>query len=973
MKYKFLILAPLIALFVALSAYQYAELNQVQREEIGEFIFRQIIQCGKSVEESYSEFETSVKYDYSTRDLKYFFSKTPYLLSGEDLSKYVTGEVTRIRQFYSKNQELVSEILIFNDSLYRRIFRGHENYFEVSSPKNLPSKATLSDRAEYVVENGNLYYVHPIRNLQGVINAAIKFKLNIPDFLRKHFEKFYIGKNSWSWAIDEKGEIVIHRFSEGVNARKFSSDSVSYFIGKLKSKFKTSMLHKINTGSENTVYSVFYPITIFDQNIGIVFSIDTDTLWKKQNNVNINIIAYFLIVMILIVSLFYIIMRRMIDYNKKLRSTDSLLRSANQASESLLTNPDFNKSLFDFLSITGESLNFDRAYLIEYTTIDESNYLRINCEWTRNEHIEPLTKVWPELGKALDAKPFESAIKLLKEKKIINGGLESFSDLGQEYFLKSKTNSIALAPIFINDVYWGALGYEDCGSARALLDYEEAIYMNLSNALGGAIEAYQIKNDLIKARDIAEKSNKLKSEFLANMSHEIRTPLNSIIGFSGILKKKINDKSQSEYLNSIINSGNNLLNIINDILDMSKIESGHINVEYDKVSLPSILRELKTSFEYKTFEAKIDLTLEISADFPNMIFTDSARIKQILTNLVSNAVKFTKKGFVRIIAKSLYNADDTNRIIVDVIDSGIGIPAAYQKIVFDPFIQAKGDDSRSFGGTGLGLSISKKLAEALNGELLLESSEGVGSKFSLVLNDVKVYDAPDELNTINLSGEIIKDFNNLNILCFDPIESNRLFLRSIMLNFDLKYYESQSFQNMISLLSAIEIDVLIYSYDSQTNSHSADIEKIKYASKNKNILIVGAFYIKDANNSELTDYFDLSLKKPYNKTGILNVLKESDGIIKNHSITNRQSDDDEILDDKVKYELIDKFKNRYEDILEGMYLDEIQDFMPGLIEFAELYNLEKLKRLSIQTQQAAEAFDLVKINTLFPCLKSYFS
>jgi len=250
------------------------------------------------------------------------------------------------------------------------------------------------------------------------------------------------------------------------------------------------------------------------------------------------------------------------------------------------------------------------------------------------------------------------------------------------------------------------------------------------------LEAFMDISDLKKAegqlkvaRDKAEESNQLKSAFLANMSHEIRTPMNGILGFAQILTEPgITSVQLDRYSKIITQSGHHLLNIINDIIDIAKIESGQLNFIESAVNINQLLKELYSFFnsfiaqtEKKGIELKINLPLP---DNSAVLSTDPTRLKQILTNLINNSVKFTEKGFIEF-GYELTN----NNIVFHVKDSGIGIPENKKKVIFERFNQASETTEKIYGGTGLGLSISKACIEKLGGDIWVKSKINFGSEF----------------------------------------------------------------------------------------------------------------------------------------------------------------------------------------------------------------------------------------------------
>jgi signal transduction histidine kinase/DNA-binding response OmpR family regulator/HAMP domain-containing protein len=274
------------------------------------------------------------------------------------------------------------------------------------------------------------------------------------------------------------------------------------------------------------------------------------------------------------------------------------------------------------------------------------------------------------------------------------------------------------------------------------------------------IEAQEELNE--KAKQL-EQSSQYKSEFLANMSHELRTPLNSVILLSQLLaknKKQNLQEEEVEKLNVINKAGKDLLNLINDILDLSKIEAGKLNIEIRDFNISNLLHDQKEYFNSLASEKGLDLILENDLNDNLVIKSDSHRIAQILRNFISNAIKFTQNGSITL---KLSNSNIPDKPLkFSVIDTGFGIPKDKQKLVFDAFSQADGSTTRLFGGTGLGLSISLNLAKLLGGYITLESDEGKGSNFSLIL-PYSINENDLDLNSqINQNPLIIESKNIIN-------------------------------------------------------------------------------------------------------------------------------------------------------------------------------------------------------------------
>lgn len=294
----------------------------------------------------------------------------------------------------------------------------------------------------------------------------------------------------------------------------------------------------------------------------------------------------------------------------------------------------------------------------------------------------------------------------------------------------------------------------------------------------------------IKAKDLAEASNKAKSEFLANMSHEIRTPLNGIIGFTDLLMKTHLGKTQEKYMTTINQSASSLLDIINDILDFSKIEAGKLDLFIEKNEIREILAQITDLILYESNQKSLDLQLNIASDVPKYFWIDNVRLKQILINLLSNAVKFTEKGSIKLNVSVAEKTNDSRaKILFSVVDTGIGILEENKNKIFKAFSQEDNSTTRKFGGTGLGLTISNQLLGLMNSHLQLESTVDFGSAFYFYL-DLEISDViSDEIKQITIPDtnketitKSIKYYQKLKIMLVEDNTVNMFLLKTIITN-----------------------------------------------------------------------------------------------------------------------------------------------------------------------------------------------
>lgn len=253
---------------------------------------------------------------------------------------------------------------------------------------------------------------------------------------------------------------------------------------------------------------------------------------------------------------------------------------------------------------------------------------------------------------------------------------------------------------------------------------------DLNEELATEIEQRKkIEKELQKSKEIAETASRAKSDFLANMSHEIRTPMNGVLGTLQLLQQSKLTHDQEEYVNIAYNSGEALLTLLNDILDFSKIEAGKLELESIPFDLRTLIKELTVLLEKKAEEREVELNVEVDAELPSFIKGDSVRIRQILINLMTNAIKFTEKGIVTVNAKVLERDEKSVRLRLEVVDTGIGIGEDEQRKLFNSFTQADGSTTRKYGGTGLGLTIVRQLVTVMRGRLGVDSVSGHGACF----------------------------------------------------------------------------------------------------------------------------------------------------------------------------------------------------------------------------------------------------
>lgn len=321
----------------------------------------------------------------------------------------------------------------------------------------------------------------------------------------------------------------------------------------------------------------------------------------------------------------------------------------------------------------------------------------------------------------------------------------------------------------------------------------------------------EFQKELIKAKNEAELSKKAKENFMANMSHEIRTPINGIIGLINLLKKSELNTAQREMISLLEVSSESLLGVINDILDISKIEAGKFRINYTKTNIRLILTQAANLLNVKAKEKKLALKLEIADDLPEMIIADSLRLNQIFMNLLSNAIKFTQNGEVKLKAEVLDKKTNTVQIRFSVIDSGIGISSADQAKIFDKFEQIEDHTITQHGGTGLGLSIVKKLVELKNGTLELTSKEGKGSTFSFTKWYDFIADDKAKPKTIqpNETEKVLSSLKGLKVLVAEDNLINKFVLIKVLDGWEVNSDVVDNGLEALEILKTNNYDVIL--------------------------------------------------------------------------------------------------------------------------------------------------------------------
>jgi len=476
---------------------------------------------------------------------------------------------------------------------------------------------------------------------------------------------------------------------------------------------------------------------------------------------------------------------------------------------------------------------------------------------------------------------------------------------------------------------------------------------------------------LEKAVHEAEEANKAKSIFLANMSHEIRTPLNAINGFSEILYNTIEDEKRRSQIASIRNSGRNLLRIINDILDLSKVEAGKIVIEREPMNLIRVVGDVCSMFETTIAEKNLRLTIASDIDSALPLLMDETRLRQILFNLVGNAIKFTAEGGVTVDIRHEEKENNLVDLKIQISDTGMGISEDQLEAIFEPFVQQKGQGHKYYGGTGLGLTISRRMAEAMNGEISVKSKLNEGSVFTLCFRDIAKADYIPEKIEKSFHDYLETRFEESTILIVDDIEDNRRLLMDALEHTGARLLEAENGLQAVETATMERPDLILMDKRMPVMNGKKACKLLKENPETANIVCIGvSATIRIGNGeSESLQLFDENILKPISYEKLFEILikylkKTQQSPQLAHEKCDELPEAEQHWSDELRQHAREELVPLYRQVMGTQLMDEMEDFGRRLAEAGRLFDNKKLVDIGNRIVDYADQFEVTKLTKL---------
>ena len=577
--------------------------------------------------------------------------------------------------------------------------------------------------------------------------------------------------------------------------------------------------------------------------------------------------------------------RRAWKQRKRLNTTleevnqrDTLLSTVNSVAAILLqSEPDrFIKDLHDCTGLIAETVKVDRLYIWKNHMINGELYCTQIYEWSGDAEPQRGMDIVIDRSYGEIMPGWEAA---LSSGSCINNLVRNMSPEEQAQLSPQNVISILVVPIFVKDHFWGFVGFDDCHNERIFTDVEETILRSGSFLIANAF----LRNEMIQnmreasvqlesALDRANAASKAKGDFLSNMSHEMRTPMNAIIGMAVIGKRSDGITEKNHSLSKIGDAASHLLGVINDVLDMAKIEADKLELAPVEYNFEKMLQRVMTVINFRVEEKRQQLTVNVDNEVPRFIVGDDQRLAQVITNLLSNSIKFTPEGGKIDLRVFLSGETDGNcELRIEVSDNGIGMSPEHLGRLFIAFEQAESGTSREYGGTGLGLVISKRIVELMGGDIRVESKLGKGSRFVFT---VKVQCSGRNPRSLLLPGI---NWENVRIMIVDSTDETRGQFRELFGHLEINCdFAADGIEAWNIIEERGEYNIYFVDLRMPGMDGIEFTRRVKARGKNRNsvVIMLTAFEWEQIREEALQAGVDKHLLKPFFSSSVIDCINE---------------------------------------------------------------------------------------------------